>query len=86
MDIIKSKDSFSIPQLIEYYSSYKIYIEIICDAYKLDMDVCYRGCINYWKNDMWIDDDIGCYKSWQTAFDKTIEFAEILLLKRHSWI
>ena len=73
----------SISELIEHYSQHNIYIEILCHAYKLNINVSYRGSVTWKENDKWLNDDVGCYNDWQTAFNKSIDFADELLNKRN---
>ena len=73
----------NVAQIIERYAKKNIHIEIICDGFKLNMPVCYRGVIHYLnENGEWITDDIGCYgEGWQAAFDEIVEYAEHLNTK-----
>jgi len=68
----------NIPETIEHYASKNIYIEIVCDAYQLNLPVCYRSCLTWKKDDEWVEDDCGCFREWKRAFDEAVELAEML--------
>ena len=72
-----------VAEIIQGYAKQNIHIEVICDGFKLDMPVCYRGVIHYlnW-NGQWITDDIGCFgEDWQAAFDEVVDYAKYLNTK-----
>jgi hypothetical protein len=72
-----------IAEIIQGYAKKNIHIEVICDGFKLNMPVCYRGVIHYLnQNGEWVIDDIGCHSNdWQAAFDDLVEYAEHLSTK-----
>lgn len=71
-----------VAEIIQEYAKQNIHIEVVCDGFKLDMPVCYRGIIHFLKDDgEWFTDDIGCWKDWQGAFDDVVEYAEWALFK-----
>ena len=79
-----------VAEIIQGYAKQNIYIEVVCDGFKLDMP-CYRGIIHYLKHtqvfpldvdELWYTDDIGCYgEDWQAAFDEVVKYAERLKTK-----
>ena len=36
-----------VAEIIQGYAKKNIHIEVVCDGFKLDMPVCYRGVIHY---------------------------------------
>jgi len=72
-----------VAEIIQGYAKQNIHIEVVCDGFKLDMPVCYRGVIHYpHNNGQWITDDIGCHSNdWQAALDEVVEYAEHLNTK-----
>lgn len=77
-----------VAEIIQGYAKKNIHIEVICDGFKLDMPVCYRGVIHFLNKDgEWVTDDIGCHSSlgykpttdWQAAFDDVVEYAVVYL-------
>ena len=68
-------------QEIERFAKLGIYIDIVCDAYKLDMGVCYRGCVTWKVNGHWFEDDAGCYPNWEDAYEQVIDLADFLSRK-----
>ncbi len=72
-----------VAEIIQGHAKQNIHIEVVCDGFKLDMPVCYRGVIHYLnENGEWVTDDIGCHSNdWQAAFDDVVEYAEHLNTK-----
>ena len=72
--------SQQVAEIIQKYAKQNFHIEVICDGFKLNMPVCYRGVIHYLnENGEWITDDTGCYgMDWQAAFDDVVEYAEVI--------
>ena len=68
-----------VAEIIQGYAKKNIHIEVICDGFKLDMPVCYRGVIHFLdKNGEWVTDDIGCHSNdWQAAFGDVVEYAGV---------
>ena len=75
--------SHQVAEIIQGYAKQNIHIEVVCDGFKLDMPVCYRGVIHYLnEKGEWITDDIGCYSNdWQSAFDEVVDYAKYLNTK-----
>ena len=72
-----------VAEIIQEYAKQNIHIEVVCDGFKLDMPICYRGIIHFLKDDgEWFTDDIGCYEGdWQSAFNEVVEYAEWVVCK-----
>ena len=72
----KTKKNGDIANVIHRFAEKDIHIEVLCDAYKLNMSVCYRGYVTYKDGDSWIAEDMGCYGGdWMEAFNSCVEYA-----------
>jgi len=63
-----------VSEIIKFFASKNIHIEILCDGFKLG-EVCYRAYVHYKLIDEWKSSDIGCFHSWVTAFEEAQEHA-----------
>lgn len=72
----KTKKNSDIANVIHRFAKNNIHIEVLCDAYKLNMSVCYRGYVTYKEGDNWIAEDMGCFgDDWDKAFNESVKYA-----------
>lgn len=71
----KTNENSYISNLIHSFAKKNIHVEVLCDSYKLNMSVCYRGYVTYKEGHNWIAEDMGCFDDWDKAFSASIKYA-----------
>ena len=60
--------------IIRKYSKKGYYIEVLADGGYEYGGVSWRGYVSWYEDGEWSQEDCGCYKDWEDAFDSALDF------------